>query len=1191
MQRLQDHSFRPVRNFTTLHHLKTLTALYTKPQDMANAYKDCSVDRWRRAVGGHGDEFGPDDESSSVEAVPDEYYTQRQPDTVGGGRRRVVCCEDPHHRPSLSQINQSHQAQTYQPHPRSPEWNLPSSFGTMDTVLQPTQLATQPVDRLTRHSSSLSSEDLATTICLLLPAGAQAQDAVKATMLRAPQHILQNDDLAGIVEEDLLQPQYQDTRQIALRLTSSVKSNTDGFIFGKNPNTCDILLSNNASDKWISSKHFKIFINSHGSLMIRDMSLNGTLVDDKMIKARRTLEPPTRALENGTIISVLGGPEKIEVKFAVRIPPRDDHQDEYEDNLRRYLEARGVTANFKSIRESHYGNHWNGGSEYNFTGNLGKGAFATVYRIQTKREGHMFAAKEIDKKRFVKNGILDIKFDNELKIMSSLKHPNIVEYIDCQRYEDWIYIIMEYVPHGELSQELRDRGSLPEPQVQQIVRQILHALHYLHRRGVTHRDIKPDNILIASREPLTVKLSDFGLSKSVADQDTFLKTFCGTLLYCAPEVYPDFATYSTRPTTKRRRAGDPSPRPSPYDESVDMWSFGAVIYHLLAGKAPILGRGDDRGQQMLNNIMTKDVDFRPLRDRNVSEDAIDFIHQLLQRNPMERPKEPECLKHPWLREVPDLHDYTDEGPVPELMRQALARVEEAEEEDVDMIVQEFEQASQDPLQPDAASSVSPGQPNKRRRLSGDAKNTSDAVMYPTLPPLHSFESPKGVNTAPGRLFGEINASVLRSSGVFGIQPAYAATPAMPEIQNRVEQISVNDFRSAGPDSSLDDVSMQPPLHPHAFTTPQLGGPAGSAASLFGAEGQIEDLQVGTPGAGTANEESGGPTDLEPTITRQISASSSVGQPVEHEQSQSRSQPAKFSRVVDLDLINDPPAFEAEQAARAASRIEKKQRAETFQIGQNSRHAPSMEFAKTIDIATGKERTSYAAASNNDLERRLIPTEMTTSDFVKPPRVFGKLTTVEGSFANVTINLEKRTTAWGRDSRCESRYPDLQETRVPKIGLKIFFYSKGVEQFEQEGNDWTRHPGIETIVSTSASKGVLINGARLNMISEDDAAGEYGKIYSGDIITMQQPNDPTFLKFKVEITFGDSARYRPETERPFIVQRDTKGYAEHKLRQSMHSSRMEENKAGSKVNGKSSAATNGNKSMLAASMPAPLPTAT
>lgn len=97
---------------------------------------------------------------------------------------------------------------------------------------------------------------------------------------------------------------------------------------------------------------------------------------------------------------------------------------------------------------------------------------------------------------------------------------------------------------------------MPEVMVKTVARQILHALDYLHRRKITHRDIKPDNILISSFDPLRVKLSDFGLSKVVNNQETFLKTFCGTLLYCAPEVYPEYDQYR-RGERKRRRVGDP----------------------------------------------------------------------------------------------------------------------------------------------------------------------------------------------------------------------------------------------------------------------------------------------------------------------------------------------------------------------------------------------------------------------------------------------------------------------------------------------------------------------------------------------------------------------------------------------------------------------------------------------------------
>jgi serine/threonine protein kinase len=127
--------------------------------------------------------------------------------------------------------------------------------------------------------------------------------------------------------------------------------------------------------------------------------------------------------------------------------------------------------------------------------------------------------------------------------------------VDYHDHEQWLYIIMEYVPGGELSTFIRENGPMSEVMVKTVARQTLHALDYLHRRKITHRDIKPDNILISSFDPLRVKLSDFGLSK-VVNQETFLKTFCGTLLYCAPEVYPEYDRYK-RGERKRRRVGDP----------------------------------------------------------------------------------------------------------------------------------------------------------------------------------------------------------------------------------------------------------------------------------------------------------------------------------------------------------------------------------------------------------------------------------------------------------------------------------------------------------------------------------------------------------------------------------------------------------------------------------------------------------
>lgn len=98
---------------------------------------------------------------------------------------------------------------------------------------------------------------------------------------------------------------------------------------------------------------------------------------------------------------------------------------------------------------------------------------------------------------------------------------------------------------------------MPEYICQSVAHQLCLAIEYLHGSNVTHRDIKPDNILVKARDPLIVKLSDFGLSKRIENAEEDLKTFCGTLLYCAPEIYPDYADYKNGMLGKRHRKNDP----------------------------------------------------------------------------------------------------------------------------------------------------------------------------------------------------------------------------------------------------------------------------------------------------------------------------------------------------------------------------------------------------------------------------------------------------------------------------------------------------------------------------------------------------------------------------------------------------------------------------------------------------------
>ncbi|KEF54322.1 CAMK protein kinase [Exophiala aquamarina CBS 119918] len=1032
---------------------------------------------------------------------------------------------------------------------------------------QPTQQATQQVEdprKLGKNLSNVSEDDATDVICLLHPNSPAAFDAVRANLILSPQHILQNDDLQDLDEEDLLFNQdFKTPRDIALRMTSDVKHPKDGFRFGRYGTMCDVLLTPAQDDNLISKVHFKIFVNSQGSLMLQDLSTNGTMVDDVHLTTRArggraTLKPATTVLKNGSIICVIAGLAKEEVKFMVRIPNRGDGEDLYEEKLKKYLSARGAVAKFASMRESSYGNHWNGGSMYNFTGLLGKGAFATVYRIQTKKEGDVYAAKELDKRRFIKNGVLDTRFDSELNIMKTLSHPNIVNYVDCQNYQHWIYILMEYVPYGELSQELRRLSKIPEHDAQQITRQMMHALGYLHRRNITHRDIKPDNILIASRSPLIVKLSDFGLSKCVTDQETFLKTFCGTLLYCAPEVYPDYVTYAQGPSTKRRRLGEPAtkPTPSPYDQSVDMWSFGAVIFHMLCGKPPIAGRGDDRGAQMLNNIMTKDVDFDPLRTAGVSGDAIDFIQKLLNRNPSLRPNESQCLKHPWLRDVEDYLEYEDNEPMLEHRERELGVLDEIEEDLLDDdLIAHLHQLTQAP-----SSAPTPDRPPKRpRRDMRQQPELAREITYPALPnPGASFAPlpPTLPSTAPAeRLFGEVTPSVLRSSGVFGEVLRPQAQADLPDIRNRVERISVNDFVTRGdvnnPESA--DNFGQPLQYPQTLGIPQSF--TGSALSLMGAEQQIGQLNMASPGAEVSDDATSEATNPVTPRTRELSPWTGANQTAETRIADNTrdSEEPVFTRRIDLDLVNDPENFAAEIEARNASRAVKiRTKAETFNGNDNGRaRPPSIELATTIDAKTGKE------IANPDDADRLIHTPVGSSSphFIKPPKRFGKLTSLPGSLANVAINLENRLTIWGRGIDCTVPYSDRRDTRIPQYAMKINFWAPGMEKFVQQGGDWTQLPGVRTLISTSASKSIWVNDVQLRKETPDGEAALFGQVYTGDVVTIYDSPDGEFLKFKVEITFGDSARLRPEGEHGFVLQQERQHHQRAmKERESMRASR-------------------------------------
>ncbi|EEP76508.1 predicted protein [Uncinocarpus reesii 1704] len=1069
----------------------------------------------------------------------------------------------------------------------------------MDDATQP---ATQPYTDPRRrglNNSGLDQQEITDILCILHPNSIAAHTAVATTARRNPQHILRSDDDDGLEYDSDDTSPIESSRDIALRFSSHVKDPSVGFSFGRSAPRCDIILTPNDNEKRISNSHFRIYLKPDGILMLEDISMNGTIVDNTIIrKDKRGGAPTTQMLIHGSIIQVVGSDVSASIKFIVRVPSRDEYQAQYNQNLLQYLdrvrqatkkpegEPRRDLQNFMIPQQisNFHGMRWNGGPKYNVAGQIGKGAFATVYKLATKNDGALFACKELDKRRLMKNNILDHKVDSEMRIMKGLEHPNIVQFHDYHDHENrWLYIIMEYVGGGELSALLGQMVRLPEDMVKTIARQTLHALQYLHSRKITHRDIKPDNILIASIEPLRIKLSDFGLSK-VVQEETFMKTFCGTLLYCAPEVYPEYEDYKRKEARKRRRLGDPLPKTSPYDQSVDMWSFGAVLFHILSGSPPYMGRGDDRGAQMLRNIMTTEADYNLLRKVGVSDEGIDFISKLLNRDPKARPKESACFKHPWLIDVPDEFDYMeiDEAAEEEVNADLKAIVEVSEPESseyerLDASGIDLNDVTHDPFSEESEDEDHPSSEPiniKRPRVTEEQEGSQLAaplfpqrIPYPSLPNISSYDFGSSVHlesTPTGRrLFGEITPTALRSSGAIG--PNIQIPMDGPQFQREFGSVSKSDYPSTNGKSSSHGYSLHTTT-PSNYLLSEMESRLGrSASSLMGAEALVGNLSMGSFDGASTSPNSDNPTfsEEEKNETSPSRVDDSEGNDVadvENDSNKEEEQVARRSRIQPVFSLGQPiPNQSIKPTRKAHSSHELHVRDESFSQNSEDHDASWVELACTIDERTGQEirpstasdlhhetHSLHAIDDHSQSTTKPLNGSRNTSNAIKPFTILGKLTPVPGSITDQCIILHSRMTSWGRGTSNTIRYPDPMDVRIPAYALELTFWAPAIESRIDAGEDWLQMTDVATVVSTKASKRIWVNDVDLQRESPDGDAYLFGKVYTGDIITVYRCRDE-FLQYRCEFFHGDSAQTRPENEEKFLIEKTAKSRSDAALK--------------------------------------------
>ena len=232
---------------------------------------------------------------------------------------------------------------------------------------------------------------------------------------------------------------------------------------------------------------------------------------------------------------------------------------------------------------------------------VGTGSFGRVHLAQSKVNGKHYAIKALDKYDIVRLKQVE-HINNEPTILREISHPFLVNLWDAFQDDTHLFMVMDYVPGGELFSMLRKEKKFSEHTAKFYAAEVLLALAYLHENGIVYRDLKPENILIDARGH--VKVTDFGFAKRVDDMTW---TVCGTPDYLAPEIILSKG----------------------YTKAVDWWGLGVLIFEMVVGRAPFIDKNpvnlyqkilecqidwpDDMTvelKDLLSNLLTNDIEGR-----------------------------------------------------------------------------------------------------------------------------------------------------------------------------------------------------------------------------------------------------------------------------------------------------------------------------------------------------------------------------------------------------------------------------------------------------------------------------------------------------------------------------------------------------------------------------------------------------
>ena len=260
---------------------------------------------------------------------------------------------------------------------------------------------------------------------------------------------------------------------------------------------------------------------------------------------------------------------------------------------------------------------------YILTKTLGTGTFGKVKLAHHQITGHKVAVKILNRRKIKSLDVVS-KIRREIQNLKLVRHPHIIKLYQVISSATEFYMVMEYVPGGELFEYIVKKGKLDEIEAKKIFQQLVSGIDYCHRHNVVHRDLKPENLLLDHNK--NVRIADFGLSNMMSDGE-FLRTSCGSPNYAAPEVI-----------SGKLYAGP----------EIDIWSCGVILYALVCGVLPF----DD---ESVPNLFRKIRSGKYYEPEHVSQGCRELIARMLEVDQVKRITIEEIKRHAWFKQ--DLPKY------------------------------------------------------------------------------------------------------------------------------------------------------------------------------------------------------------------------------------------------------------------------------------------------------------------------------------------------------------------------------------------------------------------------------------------------------------------------------------------------------------------------------------------------------